>query len=68
MNKVYTYKSNNKTYYLNTKVIVLAGKREQRIYYFSGDYRPDTAVAEIPDGYVVSTNSRTGLPILRKVR
>ena len=39
----------------------------QTIYYFAGDARPN-AIEGLPDGYEVTENARTGLPILRKKR
>ena len=35
------------------------------IYYFAGDVR-DNALNALPDGYVVTENTRTGLPMLKK--
>jgi hypothetical protein len=66
MNNAYTVRVNNKTWYLNTKIVSLVGNRQQRIYYFSGDYRPETSVSAIPDGYKLTSNPRTGIPMLKK--
>jgi len=59
-------KKSGKTYYLHSKEVKLAGGRMQRIYFFAGDVRPADAVAELPDGYKVIENKRTGLPMLKK--
>jgi len=58
-------KKSGKTYYLHSRVTVLKGGREQRIYFFAGDIK-DGAIDALPDGYMVSENDRTGLPILKK--
>ncbi len=58
-------KKSGKTYYLHSRVTVLKGGREQRIYFFAGEVK-DGAIDKLPDGYVVSENDRTGLPILKK--
>jgi hypothetical protein len=46
------------TYHLNTKMVVLRGGKEQRIYYFSKDIRPEGC--ELPEGYIVGENPRNG--------
>lgn len=61
-------KKSKKTYYLHTKEVKLAGGRKQRIYFFAGDIRKDDVVEELPDGYEVIENKRTGLPMLRKIK
>ena len=58
-------KKSGKTYYLHSKDVTLKGGRQQRIFYFAGTVKPG-AVDALPDGYVVSENSRTGLPLLKK--
>lgn len=58
-------KKSGKTYYLHTKEVKLTGNRKQRIYYFAGTVG-DNALKDLPAGYEVMENSRTGLPMLRK--
>jgi YHS domain-containing protein len=58
-------KKSGKTYYLHTKEVMLAGKRKQRIYYFAGE-KGKGSLDELPKGYEVMENKRTGLPMLRK--
>ncbi len=58
-------KKSGKTYYLHSKEVTLKGGRKQRLYYFAGAAGPD-AIDSLPDGYMVSENGRTGLPILKK--
>jgi hypothetical protein len=54
------------TYYLNSKNVVLRGGKEQTIYYFSKDERPE-AVNDIPEGMMVNENPRNGfLTVKRK--
>ncbi len=65
----YTVKSkkSGKTYHLHSKEVTLAGGRKQRIYYFAGA-AGEYAIDALPDGYEVTENARTGLPMLRKKR
>lgn len=58
-------KKSGKMYYLHTKEVKLAGGRKQRIYYFAGKIGPN-ALNDLPAGYEVMENKRTGLPMLRK--
>ncbi len=54
------------TYYLHTTVVQLrGGNRQQTIYYFSRQVGPK-AIDEIPAGFEVVENQRTGLPVLRR--
>ena len=54
------------TYYLNSKAVTLRGGKQQTIYYFSKDERPE-AVNDIPDGMMVNENPRNGfLTVKRK--
>lgn len=54
------------TYYLNSKKVTLRGGKEQTIYYFSKDERPE-AVDAVPDGMQVNENPRNGfLTVSRK--
>lgn len=54
------------TYYLNSKKVTLRGGKEQTIYYFSKDQRPE-AVSGLPDGMMVNENPRNGfLTVKRK--
>ncbi|MGH7241049.1 MAG: hypothetical protein ACREGB_02005 [Candidatus Saccharimonadales bacterium] len=46
------------TYYLNSKNVVLRGGKEQRIFYFSKDQRPEGT--DLPAGYNVKENPRNG--------
>jgi len=58
-------KKSGKAYFLHSKEVTLNGGRQQTIYYFAGDVR-DNALDGIPTGYVVTENTRTGLPMLKK--
>lgn len=54
------------TYFLNSKLVVLRGGKEQRIYYFSKDQRAE-AIDAVPDGMMVNENPRNGfLTVKRK--
>lgn len=57
------------TYYLFTKEVMLRGGRKQQIYYFSRDSKnpKGTPVEELPAGYDTMENSRTGLPMLKRM-
>lgn len=54
-----------KTYFLHSKEVTLKGDRKQKIYYFAGEAKSN-ALNEMPAGYEVMENQRTGLPMLRK--
>ena len=57
-------KKSGKTYFLHTKDVILKGDRKQTIYFFSGD--ATGSINKLPDGYEVTENVKTGLPMLRK--
>ncbi|MAX11254.1 MAG: hypothetical protein CL710_02810 [Chloroflexi bacterium] len=64
----YTHEnSRGQTYYLHSRVTNLRGGRQQRIYFFAKTIK-DGAIDAVPDGYIVSENQRTGLPLLKKDR
>ena len=58
-------KKSGKTYHLHSKDVKLAGDRKQRIYYFAGEEKKN-AIDALPEGYEVTENQKTGLPMLRK--
>jgi len=51
------------TYYLNCKKVKFGGKMRD-IYYFSKTKKNETYCEEMPEGYVVFENKKTGLPML----
>ncbi len=53
------------TYFLHGKMVTLRGGRKQQIYYFARTEKDD-ALAGLPEGYKVTENKRTGLPMLKK--
>lgn len=55
------------TYFLNRKEVTLRGGRKQMIYFFSKDYRADTACA-LPEGYTVKENPRNGFLTVKRDR
>ncbi len=58
-------KKTGKAFYLHTKEVVLKGGRKQKIFFFCSTVR-EGAVDELPAGYAIGENSKTGLPILKK--
>lgn len=60
-----TTNSRGQTYFLHGRNVLLKNGREQRIYYF-GKEAKEGALDTLPSGYVVSENTKTGLPILKK--
>ena len=54
------------TYHLHSKMVTLRGGKQQRIYYFAKDVRPNEAVNDLPDGYTVVENPRNGFLTLKK--
>jgi len=58
-------KKSGKTYFLHGRRQKLRGGQEVTLYYFAG--QPGEGVLdELPSGYAVSENTRTGLPLLKK--
>ena len=55
--------SKGKTYFLHSKDVELKGGRQQTIYYFAKDSRPEAC--DLPGGKVVIENEKTGLPFLK---
>ena len=60
--------SKGTTYFLHSRVTQLKNGREQRIYFFAKDVRPDDAMDAVPAGYEVSESPSSVLPCLRKQR
>lgn len=60
-----TSKKSGKPYYLHTRTTTLKGGRKQQIYFFAGQ-PGEGALDDLPEGYQVIENERTGLPILKK--
>jgi hypothetical protein len=54
------------TYYLHSKMVTLRGGKEQRIFFFAKEERPDDAVTELPENYEVVENPRNGFLTLKK--
>ncbi len=62
-----TSKKSGKIYHLHSKEVLLAGNRKQVIYYFAREAAKNT-VNDLPAGYEVMENAKTGLPMLRKTK
>ncbi len=60
-------KKSGKTYFLHHRLQELRGGQKVTLYYFAGA-PGEGALDALPAGYLVSENSRTGLPILKKDR
>lgn len=58
-------KKSGETYYLHSKDVTLRGGRQQTIYFFGRQVK-DGSLDDIPAGYLVVENARTGLPMLKK--
>ena len=63
----YSYKnSKGQTYYLHSRKVTLRGSgKEQTIYFFAREEK-DGVMDDIPSGYSVKENTRTGLPVLTR--
>ncbi|HVX00582.1 MAG TPA: hypothetical protein VHA52_09145 [Candidatus Babeliaceae bacterium] len=59
-------KKSGKTYYLHSKDVLLRSGRKQRIFYFA-TYQGEGVLEQLPQGYQVKENIRTGLPFLQKI-
>lgn len=53
------------TYYLHKKDVTLRGGKQQTIYYFAKDERPE-AIDALPEGYGVIENPRNGFLTLKR--
>ncbi|MDZ4789064.1 MAG: hypothetical protein SH807_08990 [Blastochloris sp.] len=58
-------KKSGKTYFLHNRHQELKGGATVTLYYFAGAVGP-TVLEALPQGYIVSENTRTGLPLLKK--
>ncbi len=60
-------KKSGKTYFLHSRLQELRGGQKVTLYYFGGEAK-EGAIDALPEGYEVSENERTGLPLLKKKR
>lgn len=58
--------SKGQVYYLHTSNVTLKGGHQRAIYFFSKEVKKEGSLDQLPDGYEVSENTRTGLPLLKK--
>ena len=58
--------SKGDTYYLHGKDVTLRNGRQQKIYYFARSEKEGDTLNDVPTGYSVGENQRTGLPFLTK--
>jgi hypothetical protein len=58
-------KKSGKTYFLHERKQTLKGGQNVTLYYFAGEAR-EGAIDQLPEGYEVSENTKTGLPLLKK--
>jgi len=63
----YTVKSKKtgENYFLHSKDVTLRGGRKQTIYFFAREEK-EGVLNDLPTGYEVMENSRTGLPMLKR--
>jgi hypothetical protein len=60
-------KRSGKPYILHGRLQKLRGGQEVTLYFFAGEAKEGVLDA-LPEGYEVSENEKTGLPLLRKKR
>lgn len=63
------YKHTNKKgtdYYLHSRQVTLRGSGKLQTIYFFARQPQSGALDEVPAGYMIVENDRTGLPILKK--
>ncbi len=58
-------KKSGKTYYLHLREQKRKDGNVTKLYFFAGEVK-EGAVDELPDGYTVIENERTGLPFLKR--
>ena len=56
-----------KTYFLHQRNQELKGGQKVTLYYFGGEAK-EGSIDALPNGYEVSENTKTGLPLLKKKR
>ncbi len=56
-----------KTYFLHERRQELKGGQKVTLYYFGGEAK-EGAIDNLPEGYEVCENTKTGLPLLKKKR
>ena len=60
-----TSKKSGKQYFLHQRKQQLKGGQEVILYFFAGEPK-EGAIDALPNGYEVSENTSTGLPLLKK--
>lgn len=60
-------KKSGKTYFLHSRQQKLNGGHQVTLFYFAGQAGVD-AIDQLPPGYELSENPRTGLPLLKKIK
>jgi len=60
-------KKTGEEYFLHSKEVTLRGGRKQMIFFFARAQK-EGVLNDLPAGYEVMENSRTGLPMLRKAK
>lgn len=60
------FNKKGQTYFLHGKDVTLQNGRLQRIYYFAREAKAGEALDDIPAGYRIQENEKTGLPFLKK--
>ncbi len=58
-------KKSGTTYYLHKRIQTLKNGRESTLFFFAKEPK-EGAIDELPSGYIVIENERTGLPFLKK--
>lgn len=58
--------SKGQTYFLHKQHVKLRGGRDQVIFFFARAEKEHGGLKEVPEGYEVVENKKTGLPMLRK--
>ena len=58
-------KKSGKTYHLHERRQKLKGGQEVTLYFFAAN-PGEGAIEKLPEGYEVSENTKTGLPLLKK--
>lgn len=57
--------SRGQTYFLHSRHVKLRGGRDQVIFFFAREEKQGV-LDEVPAGYMVIENKKTGLPMLKK--
>lgn len=65
----YTHTNSKGTaYHLHAQTMTLAAGRQQVLHYFAKEVKATATPCDLPEGYEVVENPRTGLPFIKRLK